>query len=82
MVQRKSAGNTPLTESQARAIASWWSVRYLRLQPQQEGGEPLHGVKLPRGLKSEAAVIYFWEEVKCLEHQRSSVNPKAPDWVG
>jgi len=82
MAQRKRAGNTPLTESQARALASWWSVGYLRLKPPQEGGEPLHGVKVPRALKSEAAVIYFWEEVKCLEDQRSSVNPEAPDWVG
>jgi len=82
MAQERIAGNIPLTESQARAIASWWNGRYLRLKLPQDGGKSFHGVKLPMALESEAAVIYFWEEVKCLEHRRGSVNPGALDWVG
>ncbi len=82
MAQAKSRGNTPLTEPQALALASWWKGRYLRLQPQHGGEEVLHGVQLPLSLEGEVAVIYFWEEAKHLEHRRSSVNPWAPDWVG
>jgi hypothetical protein len=82
MVRAKNADHTPLTESQALALASWWSGVYLLLKPQQEGGASLHGVKIPIALTDDTAVIYCCEDAKRMENRRNTVNPGAPDWVG
>lgn len=82
MMKEKASTETPLTDSQARTLATWWSGRHLRLKSQRDRAESLHGVKLPAALGSEEAVIIFLEEAKLLENHRNGVNPGAPDWLG
>jgi hypothetical protein len=82
MRQEKTSSETPLTESQARALAAWWHGRYFPLKSQPERAESVHGVQLPMALGSEVAVIYFVEQAKLLENHRNDVNLGAPDWVG
>lgn len=89
MPKEKGGGQTPLTEAQARALASWWGGRYQRLKPGRKGAEVLHGVRLESALANEAAprknekiIICFMEEAGSLERCRQSDNPGAPDWVG
>ena len=82
MAQETIGGKIPLTESQARALAFWWSGRYHRLKPEHKGEESLHGVNILMTQVSEAASIYFLEDANCLENQRNSINPGAPDWLG
>ncbi len=62
---------TPLTESQARALAHWWGGCYRR-----ENGR--HVVLLP-GLPEE---IWTREQASLAEHRRPEINPQAVDWVG
>ena len=89
MAKEPGASQTPLTEAQARALASWWGGRYHRLKPGREGAEVRHGVRLESSLANAAApgknaklIICFLEEAGSLEQRRQSVNPGAPDWVG
>lgn len=65
------AQETPLTESQARALAHWWGGCYRR-----EHGR--HAVLLP-GFPEE---IWTREQACLVEHRRPEINPQAVDWVG
>lgn len=68
-----TAQETPLTESQARALAHWWGGCY-RARP--ETGR--HAVHLP-GFPEE---IWTREQACRVEHRRPEINPQAVDWVG
>lgn len=65
------AQETPLTESQARALAHWWGGCY-----RPEDGR--HAVLLP-GFPEE---IWTREQACRVEQRRPEINPQALDWVG
>jgi hypothetical protein len=70
---------TPLTESQARALALWWCGTYRDLgEDFGTRGGSRHGVTLacfPEPMWSR-------EQAQAVEQTRSEVNPAAQDWVG